>query len=437
MSIERRPLEKLDRIINMNYLTRVEGQAALDIWISGTSEVRDLKLRVFEPSRFFESFVIGRRYDELMELAARICGICPVSHEITALRAVENAMGLEVSEATRKLRKLMALSAFVSSHALSIYFLTLPDYLGYSDLAEASKEHGELLKSALKLKKLGNDLTELIGGRSVHPVTAVIGRFTNTISKGEANIMIKRCEEAKADAFETIELFKELEIPKFNRKCEHIALNQPNEYAINEGYVKSTESLYIPQEEYRNRVEESQIPYSHSKPSTVKGRSSYLVGPLARVNINFEHLSEDARNAANSVGFKIPSFNPFYSPIARAVEIVHSLDECIELLETMPYKEDEKRIRVKTGKGCAITEAPRGMNYHSYLLDDRGIVVKADIAPPTCQNHGNIEMDLRELLPLLLDLPDEEIAKKCGMLIRSYDPCISCSVHTVNIHRTR
>ena len=427
----------MDRIININYLTRVEGQAALDIWISGNSDLRDLKLRVFEPPRFFESFMIGRRYDELMEIAARICGICPVSHEITALRAVENAIGLEVSEATRKLRKLMALSAIMSSHALSIYFLTLPDYLGYSDLVEASKDNGELLKSAIKLKKLGNDLTELVGGRSVHPVTAVVGGFTNTIPREEAKKMIKQCEEAKVDALETIELFKQLEIPKFKRKCEHIALNQSNEYAINEGYVKSTEGLYIPQEEYRKHIEECQIPYSNCKQSNVKGRASYLVGPLARVNINFEQLSKDARNAANSVGFKFPSFNPFHSPIARAVEIVHSIDECIEILDSMPYKEDEKRIRIKAGKGCALTEAPRGINYHSYLLDDRGIVIKADIAPPTCQNHRNIEMDLREFIPQLLDLPDEEVAKKCGMLIRSYDPCISCSVHTVNIHRTR
>ncbi|MGQ9680331.1 MAG: Ni/Fe hydrogenase subunit alpha [Candidatus Bathyarchaeia archaeon] len=427
----------LEKKVHIDYLTRVEGQAALDIWISGDGGLKDLKLRVFEPPRFFESFLVGRRYDEVAELAARICGICPVSHEITALKAVENAIGLEVSEATRRLRKLMALSAFISSHTLSIYFLTLPDYLGYEGLVEASREHRRFLERALKLKRLGNDLTELIGGRSIHPITAILGRFTNKISKKDAAGLIKRCEDSKTDALETVELFRDLDPPRFTRRCEHIALNQPGEYAINDGYVRSTEGLHIRQEEYKHQIEERQVPYSNSKLSTVKGRSSFLVGPLARVNINFRHLSKDARLAANSIGFKTPSFNPFHSPIARALEIIHSLDECIEILEMMPYSEDAKSFEAKAGLGCALTEAPRGLNYHSYLFDKDGITMKADITPPTCQNQRNIEMDLREFIPSLLHLPDDEIAKRCGMLIRSYDPCISCSVHTVNIYKTK
>ncbi len=426
-----------EREIRVEYVSRVEGQGAVDLFVSKDGELIDAKVRVYEPTRFFEALMVGRKYDELMELAARICGICPVSHEITALRAVEEAIGLEVSEATKRLRKLMAMSAFISSHVLSIYFLTLPDYFGYNDLIEVAKENPELLKRGFELKKLGNDLTELIGGRSVHPVTAVVGRFTNAIKKRDAETMRKRFIEAKSDALETVDLFKGLEIPKFTRKCEHMAISSPEEYAINEGMLASTEGIKVPQREYRQFVEENQVQHSNAKHSNVKGRTSYLVGPLARVNINLDQLSPDARRAAKSVGLNVPNYSPFKSPIARAVEVVHCIDECAEILETMPYSEEPSLIKLRAGDGYAITEAPRGINYHHYSLNRGGIVTKADIAPPTCQNYRNMEMDLIELVPTILDLQDDEIAHRCQMLIRAYDPCISCSVHSIKIHKVK
>lgn len=422
--------------VKVEYISRIEGQGGIDLWVSQDGELQDVKVRVFEPPRFFEALMLGRKYYEVMELAGRICGICPVSHQITALRAVEDALKLEVSEATRKLRKLLALSAIISSHVLSIYFLTLPDYLGYPDLIEASRHHGSLLKRALKLKKIGNDLTELIGGRSVHPVTAVLGRFTNTISKPEADSIRRQLIEAKSDALETVALLGQFEIPEFSRKCEHVALGLPDEYAVNDGYVISTEGLSIAQKDYRNFIEETQVPYSTGKHSKVKGRNSYLVGPLARVNLNFDKLSPDAKHAAISAGFKAPSFNPFHSPLARAVEIVHCFDECVDLLENLPYEEHEKKIDVKPGNGFAITEAPRGMNYHNYTIDRNGTVAGADIVPPTCQNYKNIEMDLWKLVPQLLDQSEEIIAHRCEMLVRAYDPCVSCSVHALKIHKS-
>jgi len=420
--------------VKVDYISRVEGQSGVDLYISQDGELKDLKVRVFEPPRFFEAFMVGRKYSELMELAGRICGICSVSHQITALRAVEDALKVEVSEATRRLRKLLAMSAIISSHAFSIYFLTLPDYFGYPDLIEASKDHSALLKRGFNLKKIGNDLTELIGGRSVHPVTAVLGRFTNTISKGETVEIRQRLIEAKTDALDTVALLGQLDVPNFSRKCEHIALGLPDEYAINEGCLTSSEGLHAPQRDYRDYIEETQVPNSTGKHSKVKGRSSYLVGPLARLNLNFDKLSSDARHAALGAGFKAPSFNPFHSPLARAVEIVHCLDECVDLLETMPYKEEEKKIEVKPGNGFAITEAPRGINYHNYTFDRNGTVARADIVPPTCQNYKNIEMDLWKFVPQLLGQPEQEIAHRCEMLIRAYDPCISCSVHAIKIH---
>lgn len=423
--------------INVEYISRVEGEGAIDLFVSGDGELKDVNVRIYEPPRFFEAFMVGRKYDELMELAARICGICPVSHEISALRAVEDAMGIEVSEETKKLRKLLAMSAYVSSHVLSIYFLTLPDYYGCNDLFEVAKENPRLFKKGLELKKLGNDLTQLIGGKSVHPVTAVVGRFTNTITKKDADVLRRRFLEAKNDALETVDLFKELDIPKFTRKCEHVALHRPDGYAINEGRLATTEGVLASQRDYRAYIEETQVPHSTGKHSTIKGRSSFLVGPLARVNINFDQLSADAKKAAKSAGLSIPDFSPFNSPLARAIEVVHCFDECVEILETMPYSEDPKPVKVKAGEGYAITEAPRGVNYHHYSLNRNGVTTHVDITPPTAQNYKNMEMDLWEFVPPMLDLPDEEIAHKCEMLIRTYDPCISCSVHTVKIHKIK
>jgi len=217
-----------ERKINVDYISRVEGQGGIDLYVTRDGELRDAKVRIFEPPRFFEAFMVGRKYDELMELAARICGICPVSHEISALRAVEEALGVEVSEATKRVRKLMAMSALISSHVLSVYFLTLPDYFGGRDLIEVAGENPGLLKRGLELKRLGNDLTELIGGRSVHPVTAIVGGFTNSISKQDADAMRKRLIEAKSDSLETVDLFKGLKIPDFTRKCEHVAISRPD-----------------------------------------------------------------------------------------------------------------------------------------------------------------------------------------------------------------
>ena len=423
--------------IAVDYITRIEGQGSLNIRISGDGEVEELKLSIFEPPKFFEAFLVGRKFDEVMELTSRICGICPVTHQITALKSVEDAMDLESSSQTRDLRKLLAMSGHISSHVLSMYFLSLPDFLGYRSVIEMAKDHLGLLKRGLRLKKLGNDLTELIGGRSVHPVTAVLRGFTKIPSRNEMASMKKQLSDAKNDALETIDMFAEIEIPLFTRKCEHLALSNPDGYAINDGRLTSTEGLNITPKEYRNYVEEKQVPYSTAKHSTVKSRKSYLTGPLARVNLNFNNLSEDAKKAARSVGFTPPSFNPFHSHLARAIEVVNHIDESIEIIDGLSYREEDLSVSVKSGEGYAITEAPRGINYHNYRLNKNGVVQKAEIVPPTCQNTKNIEMDLWQFVPQLLDLSNDEITHLCEMLIRAYDPCISCSVHCLklNIHK--
>jgi len=418
-----------EKIINVDYIERVEGQGALNLEIKKNGKIENLQFKIFEPPRFFESFLIGRRYDELMELTSRICGICPVAHQITALRAVENAMNIQVSDQTKKLRRLIAISAHIQSNVLSMYFLSLPDLMGYESLIAMTKEHIDIVKRALNLKKIGNDITQIIGGRSVHPVTMIVGGFTSIPNKNKFEAIYKRLKVAKIDAFKTFELFSNLKIPDFSRKCEHIAISNPKQYAINEGRFKSTEGLNIDEINYRNHIYEKQKPYSTALHSYIKKRDSFMVGPLSRVNLNWKQMSDDARNAVDTSGVKFPNFNPFVSHLARAIELIHDIDECIDIIRGTPYKEGKPSIMCKSGFGAAITEAPRGSLYHSYTFDNNGIVKKADIVPPTAHNAYNVEKDMHNFVQTIIDSPMDEISLKCEMLIRAYDPCISCSSH--------
>jgi sulfhydrogenase subunit alpha len=418
------------KTIEVNYIARVEGRGALNISITNDGTIQDLRFRIYEPPRFFEAFLIGRRYTEVMELTSRLCGICPVAHQITALRAVENAIGLETSEQTNDLRKLLAISAHIQSHVLSMYFLSLPDLLGYESALAMAKDHLDAVKRGLRLKKLGNDISDLVGGRAVHPITAIVGGFTAIPSKNKLQAIRKRLIEAKKDAHETVDLFSNLKIPQFVRKCEHLAISDSKSYAINNGRFRSTEGLNIHESEYRDYISEKQVPYSTALHSHVKTRDSFMVGPLPRVNLNFGQLSSDAKDAAKRSGVKFPNYNPFVSHLARAIEVVHSIDESIEIIDRLPLKEEEKKdITCRAGFGAAITEAPRGSLYHSYLLDNNGIVQKADLVPPTAHNANNVEKDMHDFIQTLLDQPIEEIQRKCEMLVRAYDPCISCSTH--------
>lgn len=418
-----------EKTINVDYIARVEGQGALHIDVTKDGKIQNLQFKIFEPPRFFESFLIGRRYDEVMELTSRICGICPVAHQITALRAVENAMGIDPTDQTKDLRKLMAISAHIQSNVLSMYFLSLPDLMGYESLIAMAKNHMDIVKRALKLKKLGNDLTQIIGGRAVHPVTMIVDGFSSIPSKNKLEDFRRRLSDAKKDAFKSVDLFSNIEIPDFTRKCEHVAISNPEQYAINEGRFKSTEGLNIDEMNYREHIYEKQKPYSTALHSYVTERDSFMVGPLPRVNLNLKQMSDDAQDAAKRSGFKFPNFNPFVSHLARALEVLHYIDECIELIDRITLKEEKPNFMCKSGFGAAITEAPRGSLYHSYTLDNNGIVRKADIVPPTSHNAYNIEKDMNGFVQTILDLPLDEITLKCEMLVRAYDPCISCSTH--------
>ena len=413
--------------IEVPYVARVEGKGGLNISIS--KEKLEGNFIIYESPRFFESFLIGRKYDEVMEIVSRICGICPVAHQITSLQAVENAMGIEISEQTEGLRNILAMSAHIQSHLLSIYFLSLPDFLGYESFISMTNERKDIVKRALRMKKVANDITAMIGGRAVHPVTCIVGGFTSIPSIAEIKKMKKMLGEIKEDAIETANLLSSLDMPEFSRKCEHVALSHQKEYAINKGSLKSTEGLDIEAKDYRKFIFERKVEHSNALHSFIKGRDSFMVGPLARINLNFNNLSDDAEEAVEQSGISFPNFNPFYSHFARAIEIIHYIDSCIEIIENFKFKEERMEIKIKEGIGSSITEAPRGSLYHFYVINKKGIIEKADIVPPTAHNAYNIEKDLHAFLQMLYDMPEEEIALKCEMLVRAYDPCISCSVH--------
>lgn len=433
-----------ERKIYVGYVTREEGDGALDVVISAEGKVKEARFKVWEAPRFFEAFLVGRKYDEVPELVQRICGICPHPHHLSAVQAVERAMGIEVSEQTRLLRRLVLLSDWILSHALHVYFLAAPDFLGYESVIgmAGNPDLLPIVQKALQFKRLGNDLSLLLTGHEFQNRTSVVGGFTAVPDGTALQKMKERLKAAKEFAFETTRLANQLAsaapFPELVRKCEHVALHDDNEYGLIRGRLVSTEGLDVPDWEYPQWLIESHVPECNCKHAIVKGRDSFLTGPLARVNLNFEQLSADAKAAASEVGFKAPCFNPYMSIVARGIELVHSLDDAIQTIDLLGEpKYEEPKYTIRAGEGYAVTEAPRGICCHGGRIDRDGIVQKWDIVAPTARNVYNIEKDLAEFVPQLLDLPDEELTLKCEMLIRSYDPCLSCATHSikVRIHR--
>jgi coenzyme F420-reducing hydrogenase alpha subunit len=426
--------------INVCYVTRVEGQAAINVEVAGTGQAK-AEFAVFEPIRFFEAFLVGRMYDEVHELTSRLCGICPIAHQITALRAVENALKVKVTPQTKALRRLLALSAWIQSHTLSLYFLTAPDYLGFEGAVAMASKHGDAVRRALRLKKLGNDLGEIIGGRAVHPISAVFGGFTKTPRKEDLTEIRQRLKEEKDDVWSTVDLFRSFSYPEINRDTELVAISNDEEYAVNEGRLTSSKGLDASEEDYRKHIRESEAKHSNTKASYLNGKD-FIVGPLARINLNYDKLTPDAKKATEQLDLHIPTCNPFMHIKARVAELVYSLDECMRIIDTLRLDVSEQPIKAEIGiipcltpcEGFALTEAPRGLLYHAYKLDSDGAVQKADLVPPTAHNSASIEASLRAFAPELVR-KDQDLLLGCEKLVRSYDPCISCSVHVTRLKR--
>ncbi len=417
-----------EKVISIDYLARVEGETAIKINIKG-KEPQELKLKIFEPPRFFEGFLVGRKYYEVPDIVARICGICPVSHMTTALRAIEKAVGISPSQQTRILRRLMSLSQIVSSHLIHLYMLAMPDYYGYQGAQEMLPDFTEELSCLMRMKKVVNDLTAAVGGRALHPVSAVVNGFTDLPSPQALKKLHQDLEKIEADAVKTVRMVSEFSFPDFFRKAEYVALKETNRYAIMQGSIASSEGLDILEEDYEQCFEEEEVFYSMAKRAKVKGRSSLMVGALARLNIKFNQLFPSVKKLAQEVGFKVPDYNPFHNNLAQSLEILYGIQECRQIIEDLKLSPEDNSYRIRAGEGAAFSEAPRGLLYHQYAINAKGVIEKANIVTPTVHNFANIEEDLRHLVRQNSDLPEKKIALLCEMLVRAYDPCFSCSVH--------
>jgi len=413
--------------IDINHIARVEGESSVKLEIEG-GKLKELRLKIWEPPRFFEGFLVGRKFDEVPDIVARICGICPVSHMTTAIRAIENAFGFTPSPEVRKIRKILALSQILSSHLAHLYVLALPDFFRLNSAVEMLPDFGKEIKRFLRLKEAVNGITALFGGRALHPVSMVAGGFTKVPSRTAIENAAKELESLHEDSLETLRMISELKHPALENDAEFVALKGDDEYAINEGLISSSKGLNIKENEYASYFVEDEVLYSNAKKTIIKGRGSVMAGALARINLGFDNLLPDAKKASEEVGFKRGS-NPFLNNIAQAVEIVHALQECAALLRELSLKDYFEGFKVREGAGSAVTEAPRGMLYHYYEIDRKGIITKANIVTPTAHNSLNLEENLKKFAGENLDKPKDELILLCEMLVRAYDPCFSCSVH--------
>jgi len=424
-----------ERTIAVEYISRVEGEGALRVRLAG-DKVEDVELRIFEPPRFFEAFLRGRNYAEAPDITARICGICPVAYQMSAVHSMEKAIGISVGGQLRALRRLLYCGEWIESHALHIYLLHAPDFLGYPDAIQLAKDHRPAVERGLKLKKVGNRLMQILGGREIHPVNVRVGGFYRCPSREELDALVPSLEEALTLAEETVRFTATLNFPDVEEDYEFVSLQHDEEYPLNEGRIASSRGLSIPVERYSEEFEEIHAPYSHALQSVRKHGGSYLVGPLARYALNYGRLSPRATSIAKEVGLERVVKNPYRSIIVRGVETVYAVEEALRIirqyrLPDAPFVPPPSTI--PAGEGCAATEAPRGLLYHHYRLQKGGLIETARIVPPTSQNQKRIEDDVRHVVTRSLAMSDAQLTDACEKAIRNYDPCISCATHFLKL----
>jgi sulfhydrogenase subunit alpha len=425
------------RTIEVKYLARVEGEGGLRIRFDG-KRPKSVELRIFEPPRFFEALLRGRSYQEAPDITARICGICPVAYQMSACQAIEDAIGVSVQGTLASLRRLLYCGEWIESHALHLFLLHLPDFLGYPDALTLAQKHGPLVRAGLSIKKAGNTLVAALGGREVHPINVKIGGFYRAPSRTELERLVAELESAREAMGEALEFMGTLDFPSFERDYEFVALSSDREYAMCEGRLISSKGLSCDVHEYEQHFEERQVPHSTALHSVRREGGAYVCGPLARFNLSFDRLRPRAQAAARSVGLSVPCRNPYRSLLVRGVEVVQALDDALAIITN--YAEPEQSAlpappRAGSGQGCS--EAPRGLLYHRYTLAADGSITDARIVPPTSQNQLSIEQDLFELATLLAELPHREATARAEHAVRNYDPCISCSTHFLRLEIER
>jgi coenzyme F420-reducing hydrogenase alpha subunit len=425
------------RTIKVDYLARVEGEGSLVVRVKDGS-ITDLKFRIFEPPRFFEAFLRGRSYTEAPDITARICGICPVAYQMSSSHAMEAAFGIKVEGQLRALRRLLYCGEWIESHVLHVAMLHAPDFLGYESAIHMARDHADVVSQALKLKKVGNDLVTLVGGREIHPINVRVGGFYRAPTRRELTPLAERLKWARETALGMVRWTAGLSFPDFEQDYEFVALRHPDEYPLNEGRLASNKGLDIPVSEYEAHFTEEHVEHSTALHSTINGRGAYNVGPLARYALNFDRLSPLAKQAAREAGLGPVCRNPFKSIIVRSVETVYACDEALRIIEQYePPDRPAVQVQPRAGVGHGCTEAPRGILYHRYRLDANGMILDAKIVPPTAQNQKCIENDLWQYVPPRLGLPDDDLTWQCEQAVRNYDPCLSCSTHFLKLRIER
>ncbi len=423
------------RTIRTDYLARVEGEGAMYVALQD-GRVRDVKLRIYEPPRFFEALLRGRAFTEAPDITSRICGICPIAYQMSAVRAMEDACGVAIDEGPiRELRRLIYLGEWIESHGLHVFFLHAPDFLGYSGFVEMSREHPGLAEQGLELKKAGNTVMTVVGGREVHPVNLRVGGFYRAPSKAELSRALREpLQRARELALETVRFTSKLDFPEVDFNPELVALSEPGRYPVDRGRIVSDRGLDIAPAEFTASVVEEHVEHSNALHARLRDRGSYLTGPLARFSLSFSELSPLAQEAAREAGVGPGSLNPFQSIVVRSVEILYACDEALSIIDSYEQP-DEPAVEVHPCRavGHGATEAPRGMLYHRYGIDDDGLITDARIVPPTSQNQLTIEQDLRAVVERYVDLGDEELRLRCEQAIRNHDPCISCATHFLDL----
>ena len=428
-----------DFSVHVEHVTRVEGHGNIVLDVKN-GKIEKLEWRVVEAPRFFEAMLRGQQYNELRSITSRICGICSIGHSLASLKATEDALELKISEQTAMLRRLAIHAENMQSHILHIGYLVAPDLFGVGSVFPLVGTHTDTVLKIVKLHRLANEMSDLICGRTIHPIRLVIGGFSLVPTEKQLIKLKSQLQEARTLTTDIATIIHSVvdRLPDFTRETEYIALSSDDEYALYDGVINSTDTGKHPAyRDYQAVMKEFLVPQSSTAKYAKHARESYMVGALARFNLNSDHLHPAAKEVANMFGLKPINYNPFMNTIAQLVEFSHSIEDSlyrIDLLLERGVKEEKPvKVKVKAGRGVGIAEVPRGILVHDYALNSKGYCTKANCIIPTNQNHANIQLDMEKLVPEILDRPEKEIELTLEMLVRAYDPCISCSTHYLDV----
>ncbi|MGI9646972.1 MAG: Ni/Fe hydrogenase subunit alpha [Acidimicrobiia bacterium] len=426
-----------ERTIDVNYLARVEGEGSLYVKLEG-DQISKLEFGIFEPPRFFEAFLRGRHFTEVPDITSRICGICPIGYQTSSINAMEDACGVTVPPEIDALRRLIYCGEWIESHALHVFLLHAPDFLGYESAIHMAKDYPEEVELGLRIKKIGNAIVQVVGGREIHPINKRVGGFHRAPTRRELQALVPDLEWGLDAALRTANLVSGFTFPDLDRDYLFVSMRHPDEYPMARGRVVSSAGLDIGAAEYDQHFHEEHVERSNALHSVTSDGTPYHVGPMARFNLNREQLTPQAAAAATRAGLAQPVTNPFRSIIVRAIEIILSFEESLRIIDQyQPPEPAAVEVKPRAGIGFGISEAPRGLLFHRYRIDDAGIIEDAKIVPPTSQNQPTIEADLFDLISANLALSDESLTWQCEQAIRNYDPCISCATHFLDLRIDR